>query len=472
MVFSAETNNFINNYVKALKENNAVVFAGAGLSVDVGYFDWKKLLTPIAERLKLDIEEEYDLTALAQYFVDQEGGRGELNQILIDQYNKTDVKLSEKHRILARLPIQIYWTTNFDNLLEQALVGVGKTPDVKKSQENLFINLSKRDAIVYKMHGDTDQVSETILTKHDYEDYNKFRELFSNAFKSDFISRTFLFIGFSFTDPNLDYLVSRIRSIVGRNKKPDYYFIKKDTDPKKQHRQEIRTHSLKLYGLHPVWVDNYSEIEEILQEIETRYLRNSILISGSADTYAPYSREDAEEFLHYISLSCSKEGYKIVSGFGLGVGSAVINGVLENMQDKRNQNLDNYIIMRPFPQFPTGGKDLIQLWKEYREKFIPLAGIAVFVFGNKRNNEGELIIADGVEKEFEIAYKKGLKVIPIGATGGMAEELWKRVIADFDKYYGEYPTIKPFIESLGNKSITLHKHIGTVINIINQLNHK
>lgn len=67
-----ETSDFISNYVKALKESNAVVFAGAGLSINSGFFDWKKLLEPIAKRLGLDIKEEYDLTALAQYFVDKE----------------------------------------------------------------------------------------------------------------------------------------------------------------------------------------------------------------------------------------------------------------------------------------------------------------------------------------------------------------------------------------------------------------
>ena len=188
-----ETLDFINDYVKALKDNNAVVFVGAGFSVDAGFFDWKKLLEPLAKKMGLEIEEENDLTALAQYFVDHVGGRGELNQILVDQYKKFDIILSEKHRILARLPIQIYWTTNFDTLIEQALIEVGKTPDVKKDQNDLSINLAKRDAIVYKMHGDIGTASETVITKHDYEDYHKTRELFSNAFKSDLVARTMLF---------------------------------------------------------------------------------------------------------------------------------------------------------------------------------------------------------------------------------------------------------------------------------------
>jgi len=151
--------------------------------------------------------------------------RGELDQILVEEYGKSNLEVSDNHRILARLPIQIYWTTNYDRLIEKALLEEGKTPDIKKAQSDLNVNLPKRDAIVYKMHGDIETVSETVLTKHEYEDYNKKRELFSIAFKSDYVSRTFLFIGFSFTDPNLDYLISRIRTTLGQNIKPDYYFI-------------------------------------------------------------------------------------------------------------------------------------------------------------------------------------------------------------------------------------------------------
>ncbi|MCD1653097.1 hypothetical protein K7J14_00030 [Treponema zuelzerae] len=61
----------------------------------------------------------------------------------------------------------------------------------------------------------------------------------------------------------------------------------------------------------------------------------------------------------------------MLTGFGWGVGSAVINGVLDNMESERNQNMDNYLIMRPFPQFETHGKNLKELWVEYRKDLYP-----------------------------------------------------------------------------------------------------
>ncbi len=475
MKFNRDIESFINNYVKALKEKNAVAFIGAGMSVSQGFFDWKKLLKPIADKLGLNIDEEqHDLTSLAQLFVDDHGGiRGELDQILVEEYGKTTMTVSENHRILARLPIQIYWTTNYDRLIEKALLEQGKTPDIKKAQSDLTVNLPKRDAIIYKMHGDIETVSETVLTKHEYEDYNKKRELFSNAFKSDYVSRTFLFIGFSFTDPNLDYLISRIRTTLGQNIKPDYYFIKKEVSPRTQRKQELKANSLKKYGLNPLWINDYLETTSILKEVESRFLRTTILISGSAEEYGSFGKKRATELLHDLSKTLSNNSYKILTGFGWGVGSAVINGVLDNMESERNQNIDNYLIMRPFPQFETKGKNLKELWSEYRKKFIPLAGIGIFVFGNRKNKTtGELEEATGVIDEFNIALQSGLLVIPIGATGFVSESLWTKVIDSFKDFYPNHEFLIDKFRILGDSKVENSVIIQTVLEIINILNSK
>lgn len=433
----------------------------------------EKTIKPIADRLGLDIDEEqHDLTALAQFFVDNQGGvRGELDQILIEEYGRANLLISENHRILARLPIQIYWTTNYDRLIETALSEYGKTPDVKKSQTDLTVNLPKRDAIIYKMHGDIGSVSETVLTKHEYEDYNNTRELFSNAFKSDYVARTFLFIGFSFTDPNLDYLISRIRTTLGKNIKPDYFFIKKDSDARAQRRQELRANSLRRYGLIALWLNDYPEIIEILKEIEIRFLRNTVLISGSAEVYGDFEEKRAIEFLHNLSKEISGNSYKILSGFGFGVGSAIINGVLDNMEHEKTQNIDNYLIMRPFPQFETKEKNIKILWTDYRTKFIPLAGIVVFVFGNRKNKTtGEIEPATGMIEEFEIALSKGLKIIPVGATGFVAKELWQKVLDNFESYFPNDLDLKDEFAKLGKGSLPNEDLIKSIIKIINKLN--
>ena len=44
---------FLRVYIKAIRDGNAAVFAGAGLSRDSGFVDWRSLLKPLADDINL-----------------------------------------------------------------------------------------------------------------------------------------------------------------------------------------------------------------------------------------------------------------------------------------------------------------------------------------------------------------------------------------------------------------------------------
>jgi NAD-dependent SIR2 family protein deacetylase len=116
---------FIKTYSNAIKDKNAAIFAGAGLSRPAGIVDWKGLLKSITEDLNLDIDKENDIVAITQYHINERAGvRSTVNRLLIEHFTK-DVEITENHRILAKLPINTYWTTNYDKLLEKALEDAG-----------------------------------------------------------------------------------------------------------------------------------------------------------------------------------------------------------------------------------------------------------------------------------------------------------------------------------------------------------
>jgi hypothetical protein len=223
---NALIDSFIDTYVQALHDQNAAVFAGAGLSIPAGMVNWKGLLKNIAREIGLDVKKEDDLVSLAQFHVNERGGRHQINQALINEFARR-ATLTENHKILAQLPIRTYWTTNYDPLIEDALKGAGKTPDVKMTVANLATTMPRRDAVVYKMHGDVSQPDQAVVTKDDYESYATKRQLFSMALQGDLVSKTFLFIGFSFNDPNLSYILSRIRLLLGENRRDHYCLLRK-----------------------------------------------------------------------------------------------------------------------------------------------------------------------------------------------------------------------------------------------------
>jgi len=483
MGFSLEINSFINDYIKCIKEGCAAIFAGAGLSVASGYVDWKELLRNPAKKIGLDVDKETDLVALAQYIYNKDGSKQPLAELIKNSFISCN-NINENHEILAKLPIKTYWTTNYDSLIEDSLKKNGKNPDVKKSVKDLSTIISKRDAVVYKMHGDISNASDVVLIKEDYELYDLRNQLFSISLKRDLISKTFLFIGFSFEDPNLEYILSKVRILTDGYSRKHYCFFRKvnesdysnDEEGKKKYqydrlKQELKCADLmRRYNIHSLMVDEYSDITQILKRIEKGYKKDHVLISGSADEFEEFKIKDIEplEFIHKLSGEISKLGCKVITGFGKGIGSAVLNGVLDYIYKTNTRKLDDHIIMRPFPLYVTSDVDLEQIKKEYRKQMVELGGIAVFVLGNKTVN-GSIQIADGVIEEFELAIDNGLNVIPIGVTGYASEILWNRLIENFEKFYPDNIDLKKDFELLGDSELTSDVIIKIVCKIISEL---
>jgi hypothetical protein len=340
------------------------------------------------------------------------------------------------------LPIYTYWTTNYDKLIEQALVDAKKVPDVKYTLRQLAVTRPDRDAVVYKMHGDVDHAAEAVICKDDYEAYPLKMSAFVSALRGDLIEKTFLFLGFSFTDPNIDYILSRVRAQYEQHARHHYCIQKKvpkrpgESDASFKHR-DLKQHyfirDLKRFGIQTVLVDDYPDITRLLETLAAQYKRSSILISGAADTYGAW--HEPEKFLHSLGYRLAAKKNRIITGFGLGVGSAVINGTLAHLNEEGKTISDEDLVMRPFPQVATGAKPLADQWTQYRKAMIDYAGIAIFVFGNKRDAAGNTVLSNGMRQEFDLSVKAGLHPLPIGATGFMAQELWKDVSTNFARFY-------------------------------------
>lgn len=437
-----EISSFINKYVKEIRNNNAAMFIGAGFSKSAGYVDWKHLLKGIAEDLGLDVDKEYDLISLTQYCYNKNGNRSLINDILIDEFSK-DGGIDENHKLIARLPILTYWTTNYDSLIEDALQEAGRIVDVKYNNNHLSLTKPHRDAIVYKMHGDKSNPNEAILIKDDYEQYYRKHAQYITALSGDLVSKTFLFVGFSFSDPNINYILNRIRiEYEPGNSKQHYTIIRK---PKRsdytlqdyeyaQRKHDLFIDDLKRYNIQTLLVDDYSEITDILKEINRKLSHNTVFISGSAQTYGDFTDDEASNFIQLLSKELITEDFNIISGFGLGVGSHVIIGALQEIYMQKRIACRDQLLLRPFPQGIEDSTTRTNLWGKYREDMISRAGISIFLFGNKQE-ASEIILADGMKSEFEIAIRNHNLIVPVGCTGFVAQEIWNRVNNSMTNFY-------------------------------------
>lgn len=434
---------FKKEYVKAIRNGDAALFAGAGLSRPSGFVVWKELLRPLATDIGINIDEEHDLTAVAQYVKNERGNRGTINQTILDAFNK-DVQINENVKILTRLPIYTYWTTNYDHLIEKALEENNRKPDVKTESSQLANTIHDRDAIVYKMHGDCNTAARAVLTKEDYIRYEKNYPYFRDILQGDLLSKTFLFVGFSFDDPNFESILNQITLRLEENIHNHYCFMKRvsmeECDDQeefgyKKAVQDLREDDLKKHGIQIVYVDDYSEITSILQDVESQVKSKNVFISGSADFFDEgWAKDEIENFAFTLSKKLIVKEYKITSGFGNVIGSSIINGALDEINSSHFKHYDEHLCLRPFPQNIADESERNGKWKKYREDMLSDNGVAIFLCGNKRNSSGGKIISDGCIQEFNIAKENNCIIIPIASTGDAAQDIMNKMKSNISSF--------------------------------------
>lgn len=463
---------FIKKYLKSLENGDAAIFAGAGLSVPSGCVNWKDLLREIAEELQLDIDKESDLVTIAQYYYNKNGNNRTILNDIIKNTFQTGKSPNINHSILASLPISIYWTTNYDKLIERSLDNKGKIYDTKTCCANLTTTLKGREVVIYKMHGDVDHPEDSVLIRDDYELYHHNKAPFISALSGDLMTKTFLFIGFSFTDPNFSYICSQLRTNLKDNMREHYCFLKdlieSDFGDHNEYEYAKRKLSyfvddLKRFNIKTILIKKYEEITEILQSIRRIYNSRTIYISGAAAEYAPDGKDEYERFISKLSGRLIHEGFKIVSGYGLGVGSAVISGALSEIYFNQKKSLSNQLILRPFPQ----GEDSKKLWTKYREDMISFSGISVFLLGNKIEQEN-IVLSNGMQEEYDISKEQGNFLIPIGRTGYMSKELWTILMEEI-KDKSSFKCYHEDLQDIGDESKSLDEIIELVVKIIKNI---
>lgn len=131
-----------------------------------------------------------------------EFGRGRLNQFLQDLIRDDQLKPTDMHKRLLRLPWRDVFTTNWDTLLERSLDFV---PDQKYSilWNKDQIPLAAQPRIV-KLHGSFPAHFPLICTQEDYRTYPRKFAPFVNTVRQAMMETVFLLIGFSGDDPNFN----------------------------------------------------------------------------------------------------------------------------------------------------------------------------------------------------------------------------------------------------------------------------
>jgi SLOG family protein/SIR2-like protein len=423
---------FLDSYLNAMISKRAAVFGGAGLSVPAGFVDWKALLRPLAEDIGLDINREHDLLRVVQYSINQAGGRARVNNQLIEEFDRR-LRPTPNHELLAQLPINFFWTTNYDSLIEDSLRDAGRMVAVNHSQEQLTSQSNSAEVVVYKIHGDKSRPDQCILSQDDYERFADTRGEFIGILQSSLVEKTFLFLGYSLADPNVDHILARLRVRFGPDRREHFWITKRplpdEFEDEGQYwyargRDDLRMRDLQRYGIQTLSIDSYDEITELLEELIKLYRRRFVFVSGAAHDFAPLGQSELESLVRSIGERLAAEEYTLISGGGLGIGTAAVLGAVA-YASRQGTTVNERVRVTAFDQ-DIDSRELV--YQEYREQMLKDSGFAIFVSGNRLEGT-DVRDATGVQNEFETAIRKGVIPIPVGATGYVASKLW-RVVRD------------------------------------------
>lgn len=219
------THSHILHLQEAMKQNRLVVFVGAGASASVGVPTWPSLIQSFKTELPVEMYDEGDPLKTAEAYRELRGDVEYLAHVKkVLKHGDTSSGLIHD-AIMDLNPCHIV-TTNYDDLLEQAAIYNNKQYYVVAKDEDLPLN--KGEKMIIKMHGDFVN-NNIVLTENDYYDYRRNFPLVNSFLLSLFATKVVLFVGFSFNDINLKFILRQVSSILG-NKMQRVYLL---TDERK-----------------------------------------------------------------------------------------------------------------------------------------------------------------------------------------------------------------------------------------------
>lgn len=188
-----------------LEKGKLAVFVGAGVSKNSGLPDWKELIKDYAEYRGIkEFSSKQFLTIPEEVF--ERYGSLKYYEIAEKRFLGKYVPNSI-HRILKKMKLTYIITTNYDTLIEDEI----KNLQIVSKDEDLPHTNSNR--MLIKMHGDFKNKN-IVLKKSDYDNYEKNFPLISTLIKGLFTTNTVLFIGYSYSDTNVQQIMNWIKEIL------------------------------------------------------------------------------------------------------------------------------------------------------------------------------------------------------------------------------------------------------------------
>ncbi|HEV2133561.1 MAG TPA: SIR2 family protein [Terracidiphilus sp.] len=200
----------------AIHDRRVILFAGGGISQNLGLPDFGALVRYIRHNMRLSGGDGSlrDYAILAEAYVLQEGKIGPLRSWLESTLHppSIDITGSEIHNLIVDLDFPVIYTTNYDHWLEKSYEARGK-PFQKIVSVGDLTRSDGRTIEIIKFHGDLNDDESIVLTETSYFRRMSFESPLDLRLRSDSLARPLLFLGYSLHDVNTRYLLWKLHEI-------------------------------------------------------------------------------------------------------------------------------------------------------------------------------------------------------------------------------------------------------------------
>jgi hypothetical protein len=242
--------------VDSVRRREVILFAGGGISQNLGLPDFNELIRYLAEQLGMTGEDFSlnDYPVVAEAYVQTSGKMGALRSWMDTTWHPStiDVSKSAVHKLIVDLDFSTIYTTNYDRWLEKAFDAGGKK--YRKITNVADLTHPRDDSTeIIKFHGDFEDDDSLVLTEASYFRRMSFETPLDIRLRADSLARPLLFVGYSLQDMNTRYLLFRLQELWEESKcagrRPMSYVLMTQSQP----AQET---VLRSRGVEPlVWQD-------------------------------------------------------------------------------------------------------------------------------------------------------------------------------------------------------------------------
>lgn len=201
--------------IDSIRDKKTILFAGAGLSMNLGLPSFNALIDKLARDLDFDpaiFQMSGDYLSLAEYYMQIKGKIGPLRSWMDTTWHSqsTNIEDSVIHKAIVELDFPTIYTTNYDRWIEKSFESMSVPYSKISNVADMAAAKGDKTQIV-KFHGDFDDDSSIVLTESSYFDRMSFESPLDIKLRNDVLGKSILFIGYSLADINIRYLLYKLQ---------------------------------------------------------------------------------------------------------------------------------------------------------------------------------------------------------------------------------------------------------------------